>query len=638
MRRAGLPDLSDPQQVLAVRARIDACARALETGRRLHEDLRRTLANTAHGLDPAWQALPGAVEAFLCDGAPWTLTCTDLEPLRATFTRYGAWRVFDRLWALALTNEPAASTACPTAITAGPTATTADPAGATAAATAGVTIPSDRAVRVAAVFEPLRASLDDPGFDAAPVLQAVATELHGQQVPGGQVARTIGLLTAAVAAAQAAPPHQSLELQRLLYEIRHSLRRWPRSTARTAWVACGRRFLGEVLQRLAGRGHAAHLAAQADVLAIVFDAPQALLFKAHPDDALPPLHAVRVSDAADAWLRFLRQRIDPATLSFEDRIRHEVACLKLLRGASSTGSTGSAALAAEWLAAFEQLRMRVAHAVPPAQRALPAMLAPLLLDFFVESVAQLQCEGAALRTTETLARSYPRDFRLACLLATGALVHGEGRRLEPLHVLLPRTHVDAALFARCAFIWARLPGGAKLTPTLRRLLFDPLEREHRKRCLLQLGRHALRHAADPDEYHASLRQVAHYFGGDGVYTELRDRIALESELVYLAAMLAPVHHATRALTGRQSRQWASHAVKVAAQSPFGAALGIRHLEDNPQWLPLAPAVRRGALQRLEALVQLQGTAKPPAQSPVRRRKPAAATPQQRGLFDDIGAR
>jgi hypothetical protein len=130
-----------------------------------------------------------------------------------------------------------------------------------------------------------------------------------------------------------------------------------------------------------------------------------------------------------------------------------------------------------------------------------------------------------------------------------------------------------------------------------------------------------------------------------VYRELRENAALESELIFLASLMAPLHNVELSLTESQSQQWLSHGRTIAAQSPLGTLLFTRALKGNTRWFTLAPGVRSDALARLEesrrkaAAPPLPDAATRPPANPAkakrRGRKPRATHPQQPGLFDDL---
>jgi hypothetical protein len=635
----GLPDLSDfpfdlpdtffaaPEDpgALATLTCIQICAVLLTECRRLDDDLRQEALDAARRIGGVWLRLPFELEAFLCEEASWSLTCKDLEPIRRVFAMHGAQPVFNRIWNLALTNEPDA-----------------------AALLATAKYP-DCALRATLAFDALRLCLDDPGRSPKQAIKAIALEMETHNAPGPLKSAYKNLLTAALASTQAPEPRRAAAVDNLAREAWKLFEPWSQKLSATAWWQCGRVFLAEVFDRHAGDGHSDALAAHSNLLARVFEPPKALFWKAPRGAEIQPLRSIHFQSAAGTWLRFLRQRVDVSALQFDDRVRYEIARLKALRAlAHSERMTNGAAAASqrEFLAAFEQLRTLLARGVPPAQRALPGILEPLLVDFCIDAIVQLECECAASQIVETLLRQHPEDFRLACLYATGAFVGGQPKKLALLEEHVPRAQVDAELFARCAAMWTHLPRSASAAATVRRLLFDPLDREHRKQCLTQLARQALRRASNPEEYGEELRTLLPYFERENfVYRELRQKTALESELIFLATMMAPLHNATISLTESQSQQWVSHAREIARKSPLGAQLVTRHLKTSSRWFTLAPGVRAAAAARirdfqhapavLAASTRAAPGPRPDYRAEPRRRKRLPPHPQQPGLFDDL---
>jgi hypothetical protein len=85
---------------------VFACDVLFTDCRRLDDELRQALRIAMRFAGGVWLRLPIELEAFLCDGAPWSLTCADLEPARRAFMYYGSEETFDRLTMMSLTNEP----------------------------------------------------------------------------------------------------------------------------------------------------------------------------------------------------------------------------------------------------------------------------------------------------------------------------------------------------------------------------------------------------------------------------------------------------------------------------------------------------------------------------------------------------
>lgn len=603
---------------------IDACVTVLGNCERFDDELRHEVLHAARRAGGIWPRLPFELEKFLCEGSPWSLTCADLEPVRGSFAAYDAQQAFARLWTLALTNEDEAHTLLAAAKN------------------------PDCAHRAALAFDALRICLDDPEQHPAAALQAIAREMEAHNSQGPLRSAYKKLLVAALASAHASAPQRAAAAANLARDCRKMFDQWSRKQSSNAWWQCGRLLLAEVFKRHAGSGHGSVLAAHPELLTQLFDAPAALMWMARDGAAMQPLHSIHCQSAADTWLRFLRQQIDPQILPFDNRVRYEIARLKLLRAHAHTQqiSTGAAAATQhEFLAAFERLRALLAHGVPPAHRALPGIIEPLLLDFYIEAIVNLNCADAAFQTTEALLHHHTEDFRLACLYATGALARGETQKLAALKEYNPRTHVDAEFFVRCATIWRKLSRGAQSVAAVRALLFDPLDREHRKQCLIKLARQALRGASDLAGYTEELRMLLPYFERDNfVYRELRERTALESELVFFATMMGPLHNVAISLTESQSQQWVSHAREIAAQSPLGAKLVARSLKTPSRWFTLAPGIRSDAITWIEDFQRMpaatpasSGAAARPARpdDPARSQRPKPRPPRQPGLFDDV---
>jgi hypothetical protein len=143
------------------------------------------------------------------------------------------------------------------------------------------------------------------------------------------------------------------------------------------------------------------------------------------------------------------------------------------------------------------------------------------------------------------------------------------------------------------------------------------------------------------EYAEELRSLLPYFERDNfVYRDLHEKAAVESSLVFLATMMAPLHDLKLSLTENQSQQWVSHAREIAQQSPLGSRLAIHYLKSPSRWSALAPAVRRAACAQIgefqppSARRQIQPVRPERTQRKRRRRKPAQeGSATQPGLFD-----
>jgi len=556
--------------------------------------------------------LPIELNAFLHHGREWCLTCADLESLRDSFEELGAAEIFDRLWTLALTNEP-------------------DP---TAFATAQH---QDCPHRAALAFEQLRACLDDPKSKPTKALRAIVAEIEKHGPPDTGLAKAYtNLLHTALAAVQASASEMENVLSALASHCRTVFDRYSHMQADTAWWHCGRLFLTEVLNRT--RPHA-------ELVMLLLEAPQAAVLMARTTGSMQSLRSVHFKTTADDWRTYLERQIDARSLTFEDRIRYEIARLKLLRAAAQRRTPEEETEARELLAAFEILQRLLAHGVPPASRAIPGWVEWPLIDFFIEVIQELHCEGLALPATEQLLSRRPDDFRLACLYATGAIARGELAKLSSLASQAPRRHIDPELFAHCALNWSSLPRGMKAAALIRPSLFDPLDREHRKQCLIKLAQLGLRRATTVAGYGEELRTLLPYFERDNfVYRDLRERAAVESSLVFLATMMAPLHTLKLSLTEDQSQQWVSYAREISQQSSLGSRLALHFLKAPSRWFTLDPRVRNSASARPSdfqpAAAQRQIPPPRPDRAPNRRRKQQSAKQAphtQQGLFDATDA-
>jgi hypothetical protein len=567
--------------------------------------------------------LPIELNAFLHEGREWSVTCADLESLRDSFEELGAGEVFERLWSLALTNEPEA--------------------------TAFATAPhQDCPHRAAFAFEALRACLDDPKIKPDKVLRAIVAEIEKHGPRGTGLAKAYSdLLRTAIAAVHAAAAELENALSALAGHYRRVFDRYSREHVNTAWWHCGGLFLREVLERVQTIGSIKTTTAYADLVTLLLDAPQAAVLVARATESTQSLRSIHFKTTADAWRSYLEREIDARSLTFEERIRYEIARLKLLRAEAQRQAADDDTEAGDFLAAFEALQRLLARGVPPASREIPGLVELPLMDFFVETIQELRCEGVALGVTEQLLRRRPDDFRLACLYATGAVVRGELGKLSLLASKAPRRHVDPELFAHCALTWSGLPRGMKAAAMIRPNLFDPLDREHRKQSLIKLSQHCLRRAATVAGYAEALRALLPYFERDNfVYRDLHERAAVESSLVFLATMMAPLHTLKLVLTEDQSQQWVSYAREISQHSSLGSQLALHFLKAPSRWFTLDPGVRNSASARLSDFqpAAAQRQIPPPRAEHVphksrKRRKKAKdkeAHDTQRGLFDATG--
>lgn len=597
-RKSGTPGESvafDSPVELATAACVFCVGALLADGGRLAGELRQAAVMARVVLGGLLARIPFELEAFLYDGKAWSITCAELKSVRHDFASRSAMNLYDRLWSLSLTNEP-------------------DPE-----AFAGY-VPADCPHRAALAFEQLRACLDDPKLSPRKALRAITAEIDKHSAPHkGLAGMYEGVLQTALAAVHASTAEQGTLLERFAVQYRKVCEQGERDSEGTAWWACGRLFLMEVCSRLEESEAIRTSPAHAQLLMALLPAPQAAVRLAQVTGSAERLRAVHFPGAATLWRSYLEKQIDAPALPFEDRIRYEIARLKLLRAqarrAPDDDDDEDEEEIGAFLKAFESLQRLLAHGVPPQSAAIPGYLALPLIDFYVEALQELHCEKLALRTTEQLLQRHPEDFRLACLYATGAVRQGDYKKLSILARRVPRSHVDLELFARCALIWAQDPRGTKAATILRQSLFDPMDREHRKQCLIALSRHCLRRAATVADYGERLRSLLPYFDRDSfIYRDLREKVAVESSLVFLATMMAPLHNVELPLTEEQSQQWLSHAREIARYSPLGAQIVARYLSTPSRWFQLAPEVLQSARAQL-------GRIEPPAPPPPGSRKP-----------------
>ena len=282
--------------------------------------------------------LPVELNAFLHAGREWSVTCAELESLRDSFEEFGAGEVFDRLWTLALTNEP-------------------DP---TAFATAQE---QDCPHRAALAFEELRACLDDPRIKPAKALRTVVAEIEKHGPRGTGLAKAYeNLLHTALAAVHASAAEMENVLCALADQCRKVFEGYFRLQFNTAWWHCGRLFLTEVLERVQAIGSVRTTAPYAELATLLLDAPHAAILKARAAGSAQALRSIHFKTKADDWRSYLEQEIDARSLTFEDRIRYEIARLKLLRAEAQRESLDEDDTGArEFLTAFEALQGRLAR-------------------------------------------------------------------------------------------------------------------------------------------------------------------------------------------------------------------------------------------------------------------------------------
>lgn len=615
-RRQGgaAPDFSPPpQEILATG--VILCCQGLLAGAPLTGEMLGMARLAQDEIGGALGHIAQDLRAFLFEGQPWGLTCAELAPLRRVFDKHGADDVFERLWSLALTCEPGS-------------------------AFDDTVDEQECAHRAASAFEQLRGCLDDRKRSAAVALRLITQEA-GRHGASARLRKGYEkLLRNALAAVHASAGKLPGQLAKLGVEVPEVFEVAQQEDTGEAWWACGRVFLQEVLRRLQERPGVAGTSGYTALVSRLLTAPQAAVELARSGQP-EPLSSVHLAGQAGEWSAFLERALDVGALPFEGRVRYQIARLKLLRAKAMTARDDEEPVG-QLLATFQALQNLLAHGVPPQARDIPTALAAPLQDFYVEMIEALRCEAQALRVTEEQLRQHRQDFRLGCLYATGALQRGEHYRLAYLATCSPVRHVVPELFAYSVRLWSRAPRGAKAASTLRERLFDPLDREDRKQCLIALSKQCLRRAAGLREYETELGEVLPYFPRDSfVLAELREQAALESSLVFLATMMAPLHTTKLTLTDEQSQQWVSYVREIARQSRLGSQIALRYLTSPSKWFTLAPAVLGSAREQLadfkprseSAVAPRPPVPKPPAKR--RRRKKKEASSAQQELFDGL---
>jgi hypothetical protein len=610
-RSSGAREQGPPQEMLVLGAVL--CCQTLLAGESLEGESLGMARLVREDLGGVLGRIPLELQGFLFADKDWTLTCKELEPLRELFDEHDAEGAFERLWSLALTLES------------DPKVFHED------------IFLQECAHRAASAFEQLTGSLDDRKRSPAAALRALTLEAERHGASSSLRKSYEKMLRAAVGAVHAAAAKLPQQLGKLRTEVAAVFEMGPREEAEEAYWECARVFLREVLRRLQSVPGAVGSPAYTELARRLLPAPQAAVELARSGQP-GPLAAVHLGPTAGPWRAFLEKELDVGVLPFDARVRYEIVRLKLLRTQAMSADDGGATVR-ETLAAFQGLQNMLLRGVPPAARDIPAALAAPLLDFYVDTLESLHCEAEGLRLTEELLCAQPEDFRLACLYATGAIARGEHFRLTVLAKHPPVRHLAPELFARSVRKWSRAPGGMKAVAGLRERLFEPLDREGRKQCLIALARQCLRQATSLAEYNEGLTRVLPFFPKDSfVLGELRAQTALESSLVFLATMLAPLHTLKLTLTDEQSQQWVSHAREIARQSPLGSEVVQHHLKSPTKWFTLAPAVLAAARAQLSEFAPRPAPAAPPPEPPKpkkrRKRKEKDSSPQP-GLFDAL---
>lgn len=560
--------------------------------------------------------LPWELQAYLFEGAPWTLTLSEIQSVRGIFEENGGDELYKRLRSLALTAGPDLD------------------------AFRNATGDLSCAHEAAAIFDQLRFCLEDRKLSPTGALRNLSHEAdrHGAST---QLKRGYEkLMRNAITAVHTDPARLPPLLVKLEAELAEVAALAQSESADEAWWECGRVFLREeVLRRLAPG--VSQLPVYSSLLQRLLDPPQAAVALAQSGRP-EALQSIALGPNAREWSAYLNGLIDVGQLPFDERVRYEIARLKLLR-AQVAGAEDEGETLEKLLSAFQSLQSLLSHGVPPQWREIPAAMAGPLVDYYVELVDQLHCEEPALQVTEALLRAHPADFRLACLYATGVVLKGEHGKLGLLAKSPTRHHVAPELFARCVRTCSRARRGMKAASTLRSSLFEPLDREDRKQCLIALLKQSLRRAATVSDHAKELEYVLPYVPRDSfLYGELQEKAALESSLVYLATLAAPSNNLKLALTEEQSQQWVSFAREIARQSSLAADL-VQSQIKAPKGFTLVPSVlahARESIGDFRPQPRSVPAAPPPPEAPPKRRKRSKRAKkeedpnsQQKGLFD-----
>lgn len=581
-RRAGVPHrvASQPDAAEirreAMGALIEECRALFAREGRIDDALRGEIREAGDYLGGVWARLVFELEGFLYHEKPCDLRCDELRPLRRHFQDVDAEPVFDRIWTLCRSNDP--ELYAPTAPAPGP-----DPS-------SGL----DQAGRLAFAFWHLHAGLEAPKEDRAPALKAIREQV-GRLTGDTKTARALcDLLNTALSsllpAGRGRKPAVPREVQ-LARDAEIFLRTNVRAHAETGWWASSRMLLREVLRRHVRARGSAWLWEHPELLEALYGAPIAAL--CHPPTEVERrLQAIHPDRQCEEWLGFLAQRIDREALGFEHRLRYEIARTRLLEArAGHLPKEVSVGERRDLTDAFEGLFGLLGRGVPPEERHLPPVLEPIVLDYYAETSRTLEIFKTNLRLCEALLRRHPRDHRLACLYATGALSNqGPIGVLESGAEARSWSHVEPELFAECADHWRAGQDRA------RALLYTPLAGEEQKQCVLALTRRRLRAVSTPEACRAAVEGLAAYL--EVVYEALSHGAALERELVFVGTLTAawggmplPV------LSYAAFIQLAGYAAALCRDLSPAEGLVIELLERHPErWF-----TRADGWQRLEAL-------------------------------------
>ncbi len=584
-RAAREPDVAEIRRE-AMGYLIEDCRALLTRESRFTDKLRAEIREFGACLGGVWARLVLELEDFLYEGKPWELRCEDLHPLRRHFQDFDAKPVFDRIWMLCLTHDRALASPGAAFPDPGQEPWSTDPAG-----------------RMALAFWRLHAGLDAPGEDRRSALKTIREGVR--MIAGPKTACAFhDLLNLALSSllppGRGRKPALPREI-RLARDAEAFIRAHGHEHEEAGFWVSTLTLLREVVRRHLGLCGTAWLRDYPDLLEALYGAPILALTRP-PAEIQGSLQAIRPDRAAERWLGFLAERIDPEALGFEPRLRYELARGKLLFARARTVPTDfSGSERRDLTQAFERIFGLLGRGVPPEARHLPPVLEPIVLDYYVEACRSLKIFRANLGLSEALLRRHPDDHRLACLHVTGALesrhritveARGDGAR--------PWAHVEPELFAECADVWRSVSAEDQARP----ILYVPLAREQKKQCLLALTRHRLRTLSIPAAIRDALDGLADYLGPDYrgpdgfVYETLSHGAALERELVFLGALTAawrglplPV------LSYAAFVQFAGYAGGLCTELSSVEGLIVEFLERHPdRWYTPAEG-----WQRLEAL-------------------------------------
>lgn len=562
---------------------IEACGSLLAGEGRIEGELAAELKEAGSFLGGVWLRLVFDLDAFLHDGHPWELRTDELRELRGPFTHFGAGAVYDRLLALCSSNDPELL----------------KPAGGPQPLEAPSGASLDEAGRLAFAFWQLRLSLDAPGLSIAAALKCIGARVAAETRSRGTARALTGLLETAVGSLRPTGRGRKPAVPKQLQFARSAeafLR--ARGHSEAEWWECSRMLLVEVLRRQVLVHGSSWLAEFPQLIEALYGAPLAAILGGSTERR-QRLAAIHCNKHCEEWLGFLQQHLPREMLPFEERVRYEIARLKLLLTRAIQASPEvSSGERRELFEAFEGLFGLLGRGVPPEARHLPPVLEPILVDFYVEAARRLDAFKLSLNLSQALLQRHREDHRLGCLLVTGALLSHDGSRVARLDGAALRGHFDPGLFVHCAALWP----GAAAGETARRLLYAPLDREQKKQCLIGLARRSLRSARSEAACRGGLEALAPYLDADGfLYEALRHGAALERELVFLGTLIAAwrdVPLPTLPYAG--FAQFLGHAAELCERLPSAVGLVAEFLQRHPERWFTAP----DGLERLRALAEV----------------------------------